>query len=349
MAKADVPAFSIWRKKIMMDYEIFKEVVAEKFMDCMPDEMQHMEVRVNPARKVNITLDGLCVIDPEKPRNVSPTLYINDMYKEYQKTNDLEGVLNMAAFRMAAEMNRAPIFVPEFNQENAKDSIVFQIINTEMNREMLSNAPHREFQDLSIVYRWVVSVDGDGISNILVTNDLAQQIEMSEEHLYQAAVENTRRMFPPVVKSMNDVIRDMFMKDGMPDDIADRMIEDIPDEMVMWMISNEEGINGAASMLYEDNLHALAERLGTDLYILPSSIHEVIAVSAEMGDPYELARMVQDVNMDQVALNERLSNQVYHYDKDLRKLTLATDVPNRRLDGIVAEPKMIYETGGQSR
>jgi len=30
---------------------------------------------------------------------------------------------------------------------------------------------------------------------------------------------------------------------------------------------------------------------------------------------------------------ERLSNQVYHYDKDLRKLTLATDTPNERLDG----------------
>ena len=40
--------------------------------------------------------------------------------------------------------------------------------------------------------------------------------------------------------------------------------------------------------------------------------------------------------MQKVALEERLSNQVYHYDKDLRKLTLATDTPNKRLDGIVA-------------
>lgn len=70
----------------------------------------------------------------------------------------------------------------------------------------------------------------------------------------------------------------------------------------------------------------------------------LIAVSAEMGDPYELAEMVSKINMDQVALEERLSNQVYHYDKDLRKLSLATDTPNKRLDGIVAEPPMIYET-----
>ena len=43
-------------------------------------------------------------------------------------------------------------------------------------------------------------------------------------------------------------------------------------------------------------------------------------------------------------MEERLSNQVYHYDKDLRKLSLATDTPNKRLDGIVAEPPMVYET-----
>ena len=97
-------------------------------------------------------------------------------------------------------------------------------------------------------------------------------------------------------------------------------------------------------MLYENELHTLAEHLETDLYILPSSIHEVIAVSAELGDPNELAQMVAEINMDQVDLSERLSNQVYHYDKDLRKLSLATDTPNKRLDGIVSEPPMVYDT-----
>lgn len=333
----------------MMDYEIFREVVADKFMDYMPDQMQDMEVRVNCVRKVNVTLDGISVADPQRPGNVAPTLYINDMYEEYRKTNDLEGVLNNAAIRMAKEMQKIPFQVPEFNYENVKDNVVFQIINTEMNREMLAGVPHREFQDLSIIYRWVVSVDKDGVGNAMITNELAEHIGMNEEQLYRAAVENTRRIFPPVIKSMNDVIRDMFTKDGMPDEIADMMIGDMPDDSTMWVITNEQGINGAISMLYEDNLHALAEKLETDLYIMPSSTHEVIAVSSDMGDPYELAQMVQEINMEQVALNERLSNQVYHYDKDLRKLTLATDTPNRRLDGIVAEQKLIYEAGNKSR
>ena len=90
------------------------------------------------------------------------------------------------------------------------------------------------------------------------------------------------------------------------------------------------------------------KRLRNNLYILPSSWHEVIAVSSNMGDPNELAQ-VAEINMDQVSLEERLSNQVYHYDKDLRKLSLATDTPNKRLDGIVAEPKLIYDSAEKSR
>ena len=68
--------------------------------------------------------------------------------------------------------------------------------------------------------------------------------------------------------------------------------------------------------------------------ILPSSIHEVIAVSADFGSPDELAEMVYEINMDQVDINDRLSNQVYCYDKDLRTLRLATDTINKSLDDV---------------
>ena len=85
----------------------------------------------------------------------------------------------------------------------------------------------------------------------------------------------------------------------------------------------------------------MAEKIGSDLYILPSSIHEVIAVSTDFGSPDELAEMVYEINMDQVDINDRLSNQVYCYDKDLR--TLATDTINKSLDdvdrGVISTPE----------
>ena len=328
----------------MMNYEIFKEVVAEKFMDYLPEQYQGMRLRVEPVNKVNKVLDGITLVGSGAGRNVSPTLYINHMYEHYLETENLQEVLQSAARRMDMAFKEMPE-VGDVNLEGAKDNIVFQVINTLQNEDMLRDMPHREFQDLSIIYRWVVKVDENGIQSSAIRNNLAEQLGMNEEQLFKCAVENTRRIFPPTVKSMNDVIREMFISDGMPAEVADMMIGEMPEDKMMWVISNDRGINGAGSMLYEDNLHKLAMKLETDLYILPSSVHECIAVSTNVGDPYELAEMVSEINMGQVALEDRLSNQVYHYDKDARRLTLATDTPNKRLDGMVAEAQLIYDNG----
>lgn len=326
----------------MMNYEIFKEVVAEKFKEYLPEKYRDMELRISSVNKVNRVLDGISLVKNEGARSVSPTIYINDMYDHYLNTENLQAVLQGAA----ESMERAFADMPEvagLSLEGAKDNIVFQVVNTMQNQEMLKDMPHREFQDLSIIYRWVVAVDEKGIQSTVIRDDMVKQLGMNEEQLFKCAVENTRRIFPPVVRSMNDVLRDMFISDGMPEEMVSGMIGEMPEDQMMYIISNDRGINGAVSMLYEDNLHKLAEQLETDLYILPSSVHECIAISVEMGDPYELAEMVNEINMSQVALEDRLSNQVYHYDKDARRLSLATDTPNKRLDGMVAEPQLIYD------
>ena len=325
----------------MMDYEIFKEVVKEGFLSYMPKSYQDMEVKVVPVDKVNRKLDGLSLLAQDGESMISPTLYINDMYEKYSKTGDLQGTLQEAAETMDEVFREAEL--PPLDISTAKDNIIFQLVNTMQNEDMLKNLPHRDFQDLSIIYRWVVGVEQQGISSVVINNHVAESLGMGEEELFKAAAENTRRILPPVVQSMNEVMRDMFVADGMPKELADLMVGEQEPEMTMWVISNERKIDGAVSMLYEDKLHNLAESVGTDLYILPSSVHEVIAVSVEMGEPEELAQMVAEINMDQVSLEERLSNQVYHYDKDLRKITLATDTPNKRLDGVVAEQGLVYE------
>ena len=52
-----------------------------------------------------------------------------------------------------------------------------------------------------------------------------------------------------------------------------------------------------------------------------ASISLFCSVLIDLGNPNELAAMVAEINMDQVALDERLSNQVYHYDKELRTIS----------------------------
>ncbi len=325
----------------MMDYEIFKEVVKESILSYMPESYQDMEVRVVPVDKVNRKLDGLSLLAQDEESMISPTLYIDDMYEKYSKTGDLQETLRESAETMDEAFREAEL--PPLDISTAKDNIIFQLVNTMQNEDMLKNLPHRDFQDLSVIYRWVVGVEQQGLSNVVINKHVAESLGMGEEQLFRAAAENTRRILPPVVQSMNEVMRDMFVADGMPGELADLMIGEQEPETTLWVISNERKVDGAVSMLYEDKLHNLAERVGTDLYILPSSVHEVIAVSVEMGEPEELAQMVSEVNMDQVKLSDRLSNQVYHYDKDLRRITLATDTPNKRLDGVVAGQQHVCE------
>lgn len=333
----------------MMNYEMFREIVKEKIRDFLPGEMKGMEVNFHRVHKVNEIRDAISFVDPNKRICVSPTLYINDIYAHYQKNEDMRYSIGYSVNEMLKAMDYGKRFEGVLGMENAKENIVFQLINTEQNQQLLNGIPHREFQDLSLVYRWVVERDSDGIASSIVTDHMAEMMGFNEEQLYKLAVENTKRLFPPSIKTMREVICEILEQDGVPKEMADIMLGEVPEEDMMYVITNEQKTNGAVSMLYEDGLHELAARVNDDLYILPSSVHEVIAVRAKDMEPNELAEMVSEINMAQVSLNDRLSNQVYHYDRDLRKLTLATDTPNKRLDGMVAEPKLIYEVKEQSR
>ena len=39
-----------------------------------------------------------------------------------------------------------------------------------------------------------------------------------------------------------------------------------------------------------------------------------------------------------------LRDQVYHYDRDLRKLSMATDTPNKDIVNAVAEISLVYDS-----
>lgn len=331
----------------MMDYEMFKEIVREKIKDYMPPEYENAAVDILAVNKVNGKRDALALRKPGE--RVAPNLYLDDFYKDYKQCDDLEMTLRNMAERYTGAAERAAKEL-KVDMSRMKDRVTMMLVNTEQNKEMLADMPHREFQDLSVIYRYVVAQDEQGVASFKVTNAIMEQAGMTPEELFQHASENTKKMFPPKIASMEDVMLDMMKGDDIPDELADELVgffdtEKDPKES-MWLIGNRSGVNGAVSMLYDENLHSLAEKMGTDLYIIPSSVHEVLAVSVEMGsgNPEELAEMVQQVNMSSVELEDRLSNNVYHYDKDLRQLKLATQVPNQRLDGVVAEPELIYGT-----
>jgi len=332
-----------------MEYQEFKKVVEEQLKEYVPEPYRSMEWDSHKVEKVNQTLDAINFRSTESGMSVSPTVYINTMYEQYKNGEQIDDILRDVAGVIVRAVKEKDKIIPDLDFENAKDNIVFQLINTEQNKEMLEHVPHREFQDLSIIYRWVVNRNDEGLASILIKDNVAKQLGLSENQLFDAAKENTKKLLPIAVRPMGEVLMDIMMKDGMPCELAEIMLNTLPAKKQMYVISNEIGVNGASAMLYEEGLEELSNIFESDIYIMPSSVHECIAISSELGDPNELAEMVESINMDQVELKDRLSNQVYFYDKETKQVSLASNNPNKRLDGMVAETNGSYDIDGPSR
>ena len=327
----------------MMDYGVFKELLKDKLPEYLPEGLKRTGVELGHCDKVNVSFDTL-VVHPAAGCKVSPSFNLEKMYRNYQAGAGIEEILHKMADAVGDAYGRSQDMADAVDLRNLKGNVVMALVNTEQNRDFLKDKPHREFQDLSVIYRWVIGTNGDGIASIVVNDGMVKNLGMTADELFQAAVENTKAILPPKVIDLAEMIMDRMMPEGADPEMAAAfrgIMEETPANEKMWVITNEKGINGACSMLYEDILHGLAEEAGTDLYVLPSSIHEVIVISAGTADPKILTGMVQAVNMGEVNLEDRLSNNVYHYDKDLRTIRMATDVRDKRLDGAVAEqPKL---------
>ena len=92
----------------------------------------------------------------------------------------------------------------------------------------------------------------------------------------------------------------------------------------MYILTNTEKLHGAACILYQQLLEEFAKKVNDNLYILPSSVHEIIMIPASFaGKASELRQMVEEINATQVEEEEVLSDSVYFFNRLTRKLEMA--------------------------
>ena len=318
----------------MMEYEVFKGIVAAKFKDYLPKEFAEGKVQITPAYKTNVVKDGLTVLMEDQ--KVTPTVYVDDMYKAFRETHDLEAVLRKIADTYAKAARDVVIDAERyFDFENVKDDIVLKVINTERNKGMLEKMPHREFMDLSVIYVVDVNVKGEK-GSIRITNDLMEKYGVTEEELYKTALRNTKKKAPFTIIDMKDIMEEMM--GGMEVDNGLKRGD-------MLVLTNLERSYGANIMLYDDMMQKVAERMGGDFYFLPSSVHELIAVRDDAAPAEELSDMVMAVNADCVDEQECLSDHAYHYDAKLHKLEPAKADPEKELDVSIPSGAAGYTAG----
>lgn len=278
------------------------------------------EVSIRKVTKNNgTTLTGIMIKAPGN--NVAPTIYLESALEAFKSGTDFDDIVD-ALVRKYHESESVSIDIESFTKwEHAKDHIFFKLVNKAKNANFLIDAPYTDIVgDLVAEYCLLVDNNEDGMQSVLIHNGLlANWGNPTAKELHDLARENTPRLFPASVKSMYETLCEMMGgAENLPFDEGD-------DNMPMTVASNANRVNGAAVILYDGVLADVAEKNGCDLYILPSSIHEVLLLPVnKVGkDVNTLADLVQSVNAGQVAPDEYLSDTVYLYHKDTDTITVA--------------------------
>ena len=190
----------------------------------------------------------------------------------------------------------------------AKKSLFVKLVNTERNESLVEQSISKEFLDLSAVVRVVLKMDKEGMASMALSKGDAEILGMTEEEIYAAALANTLRLFPPKLMNLGRYVE---MSIGAELPLGE-------DEVTTYILTNQKEVDGAIYFMSPEVVGAIAEALEDDLYILPSSVNEVLLVRAsELEDGVdELKEMVRDANEPVVAEKDILSYNVYHYDKE---------------------------------
>ena len=194
---------------------------------------------------------------------------------------------------------KAKMSEQEVLKKIVKKSLFVKLINTERNEALIEKCISKEFLDLSAVVRVVLKMDKEGMSSMALSKKDAENLGMTEEEIYAAALANTLRLFPPKLMNLGRYVE---MSIGAELPLGE-------DEVTTYILTNQKEVDGAFYFMSPEVVGAIAEALEDDLYILPSSINEVLLVRAsELEDGVDkLKEMVRDANETVVAEKDILS------------------------------------------
>ncbi len=211
-------------------------------------------------------------------------------------------------------------------KEKILENVIYRMVNREASAEALEKAPHIQLLDLAAVYHCRIGLKNGISAELILDSVTCRYYGIQEGELDTAARRNT--------KAMRFSARRMSEVMGISEDCFPEF---------MYVLTNRERMYGASVILYPDYFSKLAKQMGTDLYILPSSIHEVIAVTVSGMEPSALQDLVKTVNGTEWAIspNEVLSNNVYRYSRNGGLTCVTSDTKrNKKKTGSPASQSM---------
>ena len=320
-----------------MNFEEFTQYVKDNIKDFLPEKYADAEVDLQEVMKNNDEkLTGLVIRTEDS--NITPTIYLNQYFKEYENGEALDdlmkGVADMQVSHDGKEFDVSRI--TDF--ESVEDNIRLKLVSADMNKEYLEGKPHKLIEDLAVVY-YVDLGDNDqfGKASVPITDNLLKVYGITAEELHDITTKNMEASVTPQFQDMESMLRETMLQGlppEMPQDMKDQIVEGVmagQGAPSMYVLTNEDKLNGAAMILNPEAMEMVREAVGDDFFILPSSIHECLIVPKTDDVSLEaLENMVKEVNANEVAPGERLSDHVYEYDAEERSIVRADKVEERR-------------------
>lgn len=289
----------------MMNIQEFTQEACTEIAKILGREVQYKEVeKLNGAKHY-----GLIILEPGY--NVAPTLYLEPFFDMYLYTKNWKDTVGRIIRAYQADSFPKRLDMGWFKDfEKVRGLIFHKLVNFEANTELLEDIPYTRYLDFAIIYCIYYKDDEIGSGSILIHNSHLEAWGCTTQDLARLAKENTPRLYPLAVSTMENVLQEC-----MADTEELSSVGEIP--IPMHIMTNTEKANGAITILYQNALKNFAERIHSDVVILPSSVHEVILLPLREDDDFrEFRNMVCEVNRSGLAREDFLSDNVYLYRRD---------------------------------
>lgn len=330
-----------------MNYESFVQEVKRGVEKIVEKKLDDGVVVVRDVLKNNnIKMQAVNIFRKGEP--ATPTIYLQNYYRDYKNGRTIKNICyEIFEMHMRSIDNfKMDIDIQDISEfKKIKDIVYYKVINYGMNRSLLKRVPHFKFLDLAIVFYIMVLKDDEGQATALISNQHIAGWEITPGELRDIAFENTWSKFPVVIRRMEDIVSEMILNDILGDEEwVDSYDDEFDDDIIsedteygeytygelkgivreeveslkvedlnMYVMSNAMKINGATCITYPNAIRDFAEEHQCDIYIIPSSIHEVILIPDIRCSLETINDLIKDVNRRQLDPVEILSDHAYVY------------------------------------
>ncbi len=193
------------------------------------------------------------------------------------------------------------------NWEDVKDKVVLHLENYKRNVSDAGEKVYMPFLDLAVFFYF--DWTDTGSNGIYINRNHLILWKKSTDDVFKTAFHNTFRKDNILVVPLETLLAPVIGTDSS--------------ESKLTVLTNKKQSYGAAMLLNIPELEGLAEGFGGNLYLLPSSTHEIMAVRADQNqDVSFLLEMVREINRFAVAPEDYLSDNIYFFDRNKREIKI---------------------------